>query len=273
MSSTGTALTSRAVKGSDDMAEAESTTGKSPAFQFYQADFVSGTLTFTTEEVGAYILLMCHCWDKGLIPSDLRLIARIARLSPQRMRSTWAALSSKFIAVEGGLIQPRLERERAKQQLWREKSAAGGRNTQAKRKSGSTTVPTKELSTVEPEGQPNANSSVFGLLSSSSVIPQRAVESVPTVPKSLSDRAKYFMDFYESEHEKVIGFGYLSTNPQKDDSVVLALCDQHDDETLRDAVYIWLGMKDDFAMQGNRTLTKFASRIAECIQRARKVTA
>lgn len=105
------------------MADSESTTGRAPAFQFYPADFIAGTVTFTTEEIGAYMLLMCYCWDKGSIPADLKLVARIARMTPPRMRQMWPALVSKFQTVEGGYIQPRIERERQKQAEYRQKQA------------------------------------------------------------------------------------------------------------------------------------------------------
>jgi uncharacterized protein YdaU (DUF1376 family) len=32
---------------------------KPPAFQFYADDFLGGTIDLTTEEVGAYIRLLC----------------------------------------------------------------------------------------------------------------------------------------------------------------------------------------------------------------------
>lgn len=109
------------------MADPESSTSaKSPSFQFYPNDFSSGTLTLSTEEVGAYILLMCHCWDKGHIPTDLKLLARIAKLPPARMRKVWESLRPKFQPIDDGLIQPRIERERMKQAEFRRKQRENG---------------------------------------------------------------------------------------------------------------------------------------------------
>jgi uncharacterized protein YdaU (DUF1376 family) len=103
------------------MADPHDTTtpGKSPAFQFYPKDFVTGTLTLTTYEVGAYMLLICYCWDNGSIPKDLGSMARIARISTQQMRRMWVALREKFQEGGDGFVQPRIEVERQKQVEYR----------------------------------------------------------------------------------------------------------------------------------------------------------
>jgi hypothetical protein len=36
-----------------------------PWFQFYASDFKTSTESYTNEEVGAYIRLLCSQWDKG----------------------------------------------------------------------------------------------------------------------------------------------------------------------------------------------------------------
>ena len=38
---------------------------KSPAFQFYSSDFMTGTTFMSNEEVGAYIRLLCMQHQKG----------------------------------------------------------------------------------------------------------------------------------------------------------------------------------------------------------------
>jgi uncharacterized protein YdaU (DUF1376 family) len=52
---------------------------KPPAFQFYADDFLAGTADMTQPEVGAYILLLCHQWGRGAIPSDPARAALIAK--------------------------------------------------------------------------------------------------------------------------------------------------------------------------------------------------
>lgn len=97
---------------------------KPPAFQFYPNDFVSGTRTLNTEEIGAYILLLCHQWNAGYVPDDETLIRRIAGLT---QAFPLGLVLSKFEKVDGVLKNARLERERAKQSQFRDKQAANGR--------------------------------------------------------------------------------------------------------------------------------------------------
>lgn len=148
------------------MADSDNTTsGKPPAFQFYPTDFVNGTVTLTTEEVGAYMLLMCYCWDKGSIPSDLCARARITRLTPQRMRRVWAALASKFDETPDGFTQPRIERERQKQADYRRRQSDASRKRWDTR---GTPKPHAEAIPVHmPADMPTASSSAFNLQSSS----------------------------------------------------------------------------------------------------------
>jgi hypothetical protein len=64
VSRTERALTTRAAKDSDDMADSDSTPGgKSPAFQFYPKDFLTdeNVRVMSLQERGAYITLLCLC--------------------------------------------------------------------------------------------------------------------------------------------------------------------------------------------------------------------
>lgn len=92
-----------------------------PAFQFYADDFLAGTSDMTTEEVGAYIRLLCHQWNKGGIPNDPE---RIALMSGGIAKPHAVA---KFRLCEDGMLRnARLERERDKQTKYREKQAVNG---------------------------------------------------------------------------------------------------------------------------------------------------
>jgi len=54
--------------------------GKSPAFQFYPADFLAdaNVAGMTCAQVGAYIRLLCHCWLEGSLPDDDRVLAKLS---------------------------------------------------------------------------------------------------------------------------------------------------------------------------------------------------
>jgi uncharacterized protein YdaU (DUF1376 family) len=51
---------------------------KLPWFPFYASDFLTSTGSMSNEEVGAYIKLLCHQWDKGVLPKDPVRLARLA---------------------------------------------------------------------------------------------------------------------------------------------------------------------------------------------------
>lgn len=107
----------------------------SPCFQFYPEEFVgSGTVgTADANEVCAYTMLLCLDWtETGFVYDEPRL-ARFCKLSVPAFRKAWAHLADKFPARDGRHYNPRLEKERAKQAAWREKSKKGAEKANEKR--------------------------------------------------------------------------------------------------------------------------------------------
>jgi uncharacterized protein YdaU (DUF1376 family) len=123
----------------------KSSIGKSPAFQFYAADFAMDTQSWSAEEVGVYVRLLCSEWVNGSIPPmpatdgtamslpmanakrALNRLARIAGISEEQLLKVWPQVGEKFFRGEdGNLYNSRLEYERQKQIAYRnEKSKAG----------------------------------------------------------------------------------------------------------------------------------------------------
>lgn len=85
-------------------------------YPYNPKDFMVGTVAFTTEEVGAYQLLLNAQWDMGgRLPADEGKLAKIARLSTRRFRRLWeSSLADKFKRDDDGYYNQRLERERRK---------------------------------------------------------------------------------------------------------------------------------------------------------------
>lgn len=118
-----------------EMADTDSTPGKAPAFQFYPNDFLSdaNVIVMTLQERGAYITLVCICWQQGGLPSDVDRLARLCGAPAATFRRLWPAIAPCFRTVAGGqrLLHPRLERERQKQRAFRksqsDKGKLGGR--------------------------------------------------------------------------------------------------------------------------------------------------
>jgi uncharacterized protein YdaU (DUF1376 family) len=70
----------------------------------YIGDYLADTSHLTTEEHGAYLLLMFHYWRKGPLPSDVRRLASIVGLSGDAWSNAWALLESFFTLGEDGLL-------------------------------------------------------------------------------------------------------------------------------------------------------------------------
>jgi hypothetical protein len=70
---------------------------KDPAFLFYSKDWVMGTAEMMPEEKGVYIDLLVHQHQNGSIPSDIKRLSRIVRLSEETFNLIWKNISNKFI--------------------------------------------------------------------------------------------------------------------------------------------------------------------------------
>lgn len=84
-----------------------------PAFmQLYVGDYLADTLHLTTEQHGAYLLLLMTMWRNGAeLPNDPAKLARIARVTPKRWGQIWSEIGA-FFEVDGETIrQARLTKE------------------------------------------------------------------------------------------------------------------------------------------------------------------
>jgi len=111
---------------------------KSPAFQFYAADFLTDTAEMTDQEVGVYIRLLSHQWVNGSINSDPERLGSIAT----GVLAVWQHIAYKFEEGEDGRLRnQRLEKTRQEQDENREKrriaGSKGGKAKQNGSKAGS----------------------------------------------------------------------------------------------------------------------------------------
>jgi uncharacterized protein YdaU (DUF1376 family) len=81
---------------------------------FYVGDYLRDTSRLSTEQHGAYLLLIMDYWVNGALPDDDAALATIARLTPaawKRMRGSLAG----FFQVEGGCWNhKRIDHERSR---------------------------------------------------------------------------------------------------------------------------------------------------------------
>jgi uncharacterized protein YdaU (DUF1376 family) len=106
-------------------------TGKSPSFQFYAADYLAdeNTALMTLEEEGAYIRAMAYCWREGSIPADDDHLSRLLKGASTTVLRVVRECFNQSPTDPLRLVHRRLEKEREKQKVWREKSAEGGRKS------------------------------------------------------------------------------------------------------------------------------------------------
>lgn len=86
-----------------------------PFMQLYVGDYLADTLHLTTEQHGAYLLLLMTMWRADAkLPNDPAKLARIARVSAKRWPSVWAEIEAFFIIEGEWIANPRLTKEHQK---------------------------------------------------------------------------------------------------------------------------------------------------------------
>ena len=101
---------------------------KHPFMQFYPGDYLADTQHLTTEQHGAYLLILMAMWTNGgFLPNDDKKLSRIARVTARR----WHLVKDEIIellTVDGDQItQLRLKREHQKAVSKSEKRSACGK--------------------------------------------------------------------------------------------------------------------------------------------------
>jgi len=110
--------------------------GKSPAFQFYAAEWLAdeNVRLMTLEETGAYIDALAICWREGSIPACPEMLARLigkgcsTDVATVVQRVFNIRCASECSSVER-LKHKRLEIEREKQRARSEQQAAAGKRS------------------------------------------------------------------------------------------------------------------------------------------------
>jgi len=80
----------------------------------YVADYLSATSRLTTEQHGAYLLLLMDYWKNGAPPNNNAVLAQITKLSPDAWSNARTMLEPFFEVSEKQWIQSRVESEMEK---------------------------------------------------------------------------------------------------------------------------------------------------------------
>jgi uncharacterized protein YdaU (DUF1376 family) len=128
---------------------------KSPAFQFYAADFLSGTNRFTLEQRGAMITLLCDSWEHGPLSLDPAVLARSLGLTKAKFLGIWEIVGRKWKRTDAGYINLKLESVRAERIAFSELQSARAQKRWAKDDAAA-------LPRHMPDGMPDASRSDAG---------------------------------------------------------------------------------------------------------------
>lgn len=126
---------------------------KAPAFQLYTDDFLAGTLEMSQEEVGQFIRLLCHQWNRGWIPVE----------TEKQQRLTGGCVSVevlvKFRLCEDGFLRnERLESVRTERGIFLQQQSKKGQQSAEKRRLAALEIQpelNRSSTEVQPDTQPD----------------------------------------------------------------------------------------------------------------------
>ena len=98
-----------------------------PWMPFYPADYLADTRRLTTEQHGAYLLLLMDSWSSGALPDDDSVLARVAGLDAESWARARQALAGYFEIANGKWTHARIEREREHAQAYAQASSSRGK--------------------------------------------------------------------------------------------------------------------------------------------------
>ena len=154
----------------------------------YIGDYLADTMHLSTEQHGAYLLLLFHLWRRGILQDDDVVLAQITGLSVRAWSASRAVLAEFFEIREGQWHHGRVEREKSR-------TAAKQKFNASRAKLGASSRWGKPLPLLEDaESLPasNASSILNGMLDDAKSQPQPQL--LKTLPCSRSVRGKGDVD-------------------------------------------------------------------------------
>ncbi len=121
---------------------------KAPAYQWYPKDYETDEAVklMTYEQEGIYRRLLDHQAFHGSIPAIPSQIAMLVPKVPlKRFLSLWPGIAVKFTAVDGRLVNRKLERVKADTAAFKEAKSRGGKaSAEARAAANGTAQPNKQ---------------------------------------------------------------------------------------------------------------------------------
>jgi uncharacterized protein YdaU (DUF1376 family) len=127
----------------------------------YIGDYLADTMHLTTEQHGAYLLLIFHLWRRGTLPDEDGVLGKITGLSESAWASTRPVLAEFFKIQDGQWRHGRVERERLRVAAKQETNAKRARLAANKRWSGAASMPQAMPGDAKPEPEPELSGTLF----------------------------------------------------------------------------------------------------------------
>ena len=138
-----------------------------PWMPFYPADYLADTRRLTTEQHGAYMLLLMDSWSSGALPDDDAVLARVAGLDAESWARTRPVLAGYFEIADGKWVHARIEREREHAQAYAQASSSRGKKAATarwskKKPEESTEKPAESVDNSQKDAQAYAQALLDG---------------------------------------------------------------------------------------------------------------
>lgn len=247
---------------------------KSPAFQFYPKDFLAdgNVAGMSLQERGAYITLLCVCWQEQSLPMALNRLANMVGSPLSAFHKLWPAIAPCFVEKDGRYVHPRLEKEREKQDHFRRRQSDKGKASATARQPKGQPESNRGSTGVQPEGQPKPNSPISYLptpvQSATHSVSARATEPSGTTDEILGKRAAALLETYSrlyAQHRHGARFRRPLGNLEWTEAV--EICRTWDDDTLAKLITILLTTDDDWVARTDRGWKVFNARVQWCADR------
>jgi uncharacterized protein YdaU (DUF1376 family) len=94
---------------------------------WFEGNFLKATLGWTFVQRSLYRCLLCASWELGPLLPDEAELARIAGATSEEFAAGWPRVKSKFVLIDGGLVNEKLEQLRADAINRRDKKRRAGK--------------------------------------------------------------------------------------------------------------------------------------------------
>ena len=247
----------------------------SPAFQFYPKEFLTdgNVAGMSLQERGAYITLLCICWQEGSLPASVDRLANMVGVPLKVFTKFWPAVSVCFTETEGRLAHGRLDKEREKQAEYRRRQTDNGR------RGGRPVKPTgfENETHSEPTTKPNLTHTKALLSPISDLLKEREKSASLSPAARLVDprrdpfndpevtaRAGLFVERYEALYQQHRRGARYAVKPARDYAASVTLCTTWPDDRLDKLAVIFLTTDHKFAEEGSRTIPQFLALASWC---------